>query len=291
MSKILISGASGQLGGLVIKHLLESQGVAAQNIIAASRDTSKLTALAAKGVEVRKVDFADPTTLASAFQGVDRLLLISTDAIGSRAAQHKAAVDAAKNASVGRIFYTSMLNPQNSKVLFAPEHAATEAAIQSSGLAFTIFRNGWYMENLFMALPTALTSGQWYTSAGDGKTAYIAREDIARAIAAGIANPVAKNVTYSLNGDASYTNSEIAALVSEVVAKPLAVINLTDDQLLNGMLAAGVPAEIAPMFVSFDAGTRAGDLDIAADDAAKLAATPLISLKAFLEANKAALAG
>ncbi|THF53977.1 SDR family oxidoreductase [Allorhizobium terrae] len=291
MSKILISGASGNLGGLVIKHLLESQGIAAQDIIAASRDTSKLAAFAAKGVELRTVDFANPATLASAFQGVDRLLLISSDAIGARIEQHKAAIDAAKQASVGRIFYTSMLNADTSKVLFAPEHAATEANIKASCLAYTIFRNGWYMENLFMAVPPAVGNGQWYTSAGDGKTAYIAREDIARAIAAGLANPVADNVTYSLNGDASYTNGEIAALVSEVIDKPIEVINLTDEQLLNGLLAVGIAADVAPLLVSFDTGTRAGDLDIASNDAATLANIPLVSLKAFLTDNAAKLVG
>lgn len=291
MSKILISGASGHLGSLVIKHLLESQGVAPQDIIAASRDPSKLAAFTAKGIEVRKVDFADPATLESAFQGVDRLLLISTDAIGSRIAQHKAAIDAAKQASVGRIFYTSMLGADTSKILFAPEHAATEANIKASGLAYTIFRNGWYMENLFMALPTALASGQWFTSAGEGKTAYIAREDIARAIAAGLANPAAESITYSLNGEASYTNGDIAAVVSDVTAKPLAVVNLTDEQLLDGLLAAGIPADVAPLLVSFDTGTRNGDLDIASNDAAKLINAPMVSLKAFLAANTAALAG
>lgn len=291
MSKILISGASGHLGSLVIKHLIESQGIAAADIIATSRDPSKLSALAAKGVETRAADFSTPSTLAAAFQGVDRLLIISTDAIGARIDQHKAAIEAAQKASVQRIFYTSMPKAETSAIIFAPEHAASEAAIKSSGLAYTIFRNGWYMENLFMSLPQIVSSGQWYTSAGDGRTGYIAREDIARAIAAGIAHPVAENITYNLNGDVGHSNHDIAALVSDITAKQIDVINLNDEQLLNGMLATGVPANFAPFLVSTNAATRAGDLDRISDDAANLSGHPLTTLKAFLEANKAVLLG
>jgi NAD(P)H dehydrogenase (quinone) len=290
MPKILISGASGKLGSLVIKHLLESQGVAPGDIIAASREPSKLAELAAKGIETRKVDFTDPSTLDAAFQGVDRLLVISTDAIGARIEQHKAAIEAAKKAAVGRIFYTSMFSPKTSKVVFAPEHAASEEAIETSGLAYTIFRNGWYMENLFMSLGGALAAGRWYSSSADGRITYIAREDIARAMAAAIAHPVAENIIYSLGGETGYTKAEIAALVTEISGRPLEVINITDAQLEDGLKAAGVPANFVPLIVSVDAAVRAGDLDVNTGEAAKLSATPLLALKAFLEANKAALA-
>lgn len=184
-----------------------------------------------------------------------------------------------------------MPNPETSKVIFAPEHAATEAAIKASGLAYTIFRNGWYMENLFMALPPSLANGQWYTSAGEGRTSYIARDDIARAIAASIANPTSENRIYNLSGKASYSNTEIAALVSDITDKPLEVVALSDEQLFNGIVAVGVPADVAPLLVSFDTATRAGDLGVISDDAETLGATPLTPLKAFLEAHKASLAG
>jgi NAD(P)H dehydrogenase (quinone) len=105
--------------------------------------------------------------------------------------------------------------PEGSKVTFAPDHLKTEEAIKASGLAYTIFRNGWYMENLFMALPPAIASGQWFSSAGTGKIAHIARDDIARAIAAGIAAPVPENVTYTLTGPVAYTTDEIAAMTCE----------------------------------------------------------------------------
>lgn len=289
---ILVTGASGHLGGRIIDHLLETYHVPASRIVAGSRDTAKLAGLVAKGVTPRRIDFDDPASLADGLAGVDRLLIISTDALdgqGTRLRQHLAAVEAAKDAGVGRIFYTSMPSPDDSMVTFAQDHLGTEKAIKASGLAYTIFRNGWYMENLFMSLPQALASGHWYTSAGDGRIAHIAREDIARAIAASLAKPAEGNAIYTLTGETAYTTEEIAALVREVTGKPLAVVNLTDAQLSEGMAAAGVPAPFIPTFVSFDANTREGKIAMATADAETLSGVKRLSLKNFLEANKAAL--
>ncbi|PPJ46217.1 SDR family NAD(P)-dependent oxidoreductase [Rhizobium sp. KAs_5_22] len=292
MSKILVTGAAGHLGRLIIKHLIESQKVAATDIVAGSRDTAKLADLAALGLEPRRVDFDDKASLEVAFSGIDRLLIVSTDELGTpgkRLAQHSAAVEAAKTAGVGRIFYTSMPQPEDSEITFKGDHLGTEQAIKASGLAYTIFRNGWYMENLFMSLPQAIVSGHWYTSAGNGRIAHIAREDIARAIAAGLAKPAEGNVTYTLTGETAYTTEEIAALVRDVTGKPLAVVNLTDAQLSEGMAAAGVPAPFIPTFVSFDANTREGKIAMATADAETLSGAKRMTLKAFLEVNKAAL--
>jgi NAD(P)H dehydrogenase (quinone) len=292
--KLLVTGASGQLGAAVLRHLIDTCKVPASTIVAGSRDTARLSALAERGVETRRVDFNDAGTLASAFSGVDRVIIISTDALdgeGTRLRQHLAAVAAAKSAGVGRIFYTSMPNPEGSKVTFAPDHLKTEEAIKASGLAYTIFRNGWYMENLFMALPTALASGQWFSSAGTGKIAHIARDDIARAIAAGVAAPVPENVTYTLTGPVAYTTDEIAAMASKATGKPLSVVHLTDEQLAQGMAGAGVPAPYIPTFVSFDANTREGKIAMVTTDAATLSGAQPMSLESFLEASKAALLG
>ncbi|MDP3524253.1 MAG: SDR family oxidoreductase [Hoeflea sp.] len=292
--RILVTGASGHLGARIIHHLLATQGVPAASIVAGSRDPAKLAALAERGVETRRVDFDDAASLATGFAGIDRLLIVSTDALdgaGTRLRQHLAAVEAAKTADVGRLFYTSMPGPDDSMVTFAPDHNKTEEAIKASGLAYTIFRNGWYMENLFMALPSALASGQWYTSSGEGKLAHIARDDIARAIAAGLAKPVSGNVTYTLTGATARTTDEIAALVRDVTGKPLAVVHLSDAQLSEGMAAAGVPAPYIPTFVSFDANTREGKIAMVTDDATKLSGVGLMSLEDFLESSKAALLG
>lgn len=292
MSKILVTGATGQLGRLIVSHLIDSQGVEPANIVAGTRDTSKAADLAARGIDIRRVDFNDATTMATAFAGIDCLLIISTDELGvpgKRLAQHKTAVEAAAKAGVGRIFYTSLPEAEASPVAFAPDHFGTEEAIRASGLPFTILRNSWYMENLFLALPHALASGSWYTSEGDGKTAYIAREDIARATAAALAHPVPESVVYTLSGERAYSKAEIAALVSQATGKPLAVVPLSDEQLMQGMIAAGVPAAFAPTFVSFDTATRAGKLGVITDDARRLAGVPLMTLEQFIKDNAAAL--
>lgn len=292
--KLLVTGASGQLGAAVLHHLIDSYKVPASTIVAGSRDVAKLSDLTARGVETREVDFNDAGTLASAFAGVDRVIIISTDALdgeGTRLRQHLAAVAAAKSAGVGRIFYTSMPNPAESKVTFAPDHLKTEEAIKTSGLAYTIFRNGWYMENLFMSLPAALASGQWYSSAGTGKIAHIARDDIARAIAAGVAAPASDSVTFTLTGPVAYTTDEIAAMAAKATGKPLTVVHLSDEQLAQGMAGAGVPAPYIPTFVSFDANTREGKISMVTSDAAALSGAQPMSLEAFLDASKAALLG
>jgi NAD(P)H dehydrogenase (quinone) len=292
MSKILVTGAAGHLGRLIIKHQIESQKLSPSDIVAGSRDTAKLADLAALGLETRRVDFDDKASLEVAFSGIDRRLIVSTDELGTpgkRLVQHSAAVEAAKTAGVGRIFYTSMPQPEDSEITFKGDHLGTEQAIKASGLAYTIFRNGWYMENLFMSLPQALASGHWYTSAGTGRIAHIAREDIARAIAAGLAKPAEGNAIYTLTGEKTYTTEEIAALVRDVTGKPLVVVNLTDAELAQGMIAAGVPAPFIPTFVSFDANTREGKIAMATADAETLSGVKRVSLKDFLEANKAAI--
>jgi len=292
--RILVTGASGQLGSRILHHLLATSGVEASAIVAGSRDPAKLTDLAQKGVETRRIDFDDAASLTEGFAGIDRLLIVSTDALdgaGTRLRQHLAAVEAARQAGVGRFFYTSMPGADDSLITFAPDHLGTEAAIKASGIAHTIFRNGWYMENLFMALPQALASGQWYSAAGDGKIAHIARDDIARAIAADLASPPAENVTYTLTGDTARTTEEIATLVRDVTGKPLAVVHVSDAELAQGMEHAGVPAPFIPTLVSFDANTREGKIAMVTDDARTLSGASLTSLKDFLEANTAALAG
>ncbi len=213
---ILVTGASGHLGRAIINHLLDSQGVAPSRIIAGSRDTSKLADLAAKGVTVRTVDF-DDADLSKAFAGADTVMLVSTDALdgaGTRLRQHKAAIAAAKQAGAKRIGYASLPNADTSKVSFAPDHLGSEEAIKATGVTYLIFRNNWYSENLFMSLPQAVKSGQWYTSAADGRTAFVARDDIAAAIAGALANPPASSVTYTLTGAEAFTNDEVAALAS-----------------------------------------------------------------------------
>lgn len=290
---ILVTGAAGHLGSRVIHHLLEDQKVAPSRVIAGTRSPEKLADLAAKGVEVRKVDF-DDADLAASLTGADTVLVISTDALdgaGTRLRQHRAAIAAAAKAGAKRIAYTSLPKAESSHVGFAPDHLGSEEAARATGLPVLIFRNNWYAENLFLSLPNAFASGQWYTSAGDGKTAFVARDDIAAAIAAALANPPAGSATYTLTGGEALTNAEIARLASDIAGKPLQVVDLTDEQLAGGMKAAGLPEPAIPTIVSFDTAARMGDLALVTGDVERLSGRKPQPLRDFLVANKDRLAG
>lgn len=290
---IFVTGASGQLGRGVINHLL-AKGVAASRIIAGTRSPEKAADLAAKGVTVRAADFNDAVGLEKAFAGAGTVLVISTDALdgaGTRLRQHKAAIAAAAKAGAKRIAYTSLPAPDTSAVSFAPDHLQSEEAVKATGLPYLIFRNSWYAENLLMGLPQALASGQWYTSAGDGRTAYVTRDEIAAAIAGALANPPAESRTYTLTGSEALTNDEVAALATTVIGKPVRVVHLTDEQLADGMKAAGLPEAIIPALVSFDTATRTGGLSVITGDVEALSGRKPKPLKAYLEASKAAFAG
>ena len=292
---LLVTGASGQLGRSVINHLLDTFKVPAARIIATTRTPANLADLAARGVAIRQADFDDTTSLPKTFEGADRALIISTNELtiqGKRREQQLAAVAAARKAGVKHLLYTSLPNTEpGSPVLFAPDHYDTEQAIKASGIPYTIFRNGWYDENLFMAVPQILASGQWYTSAGDGAISYGARDDLAAAIAAGLASQTVESKTYTLTGPKAYTTAEVAALVTEATGKPIQVVQLSDEALTEGMKAAGLPEPIAKLLVSFVAATRAGGLGMVTDSVETLSGRKSVSLKQFLEANKAALAG
>jgi NAD(P)H dehydrogenase (quinone) len=293
-STLLVTGAAGQLGQRVIHHLLETYEVAPGRIIAATRSPEKLASLAAKGVVTRKADFDDAASLSAAFAGVDRLLIISTDALavsGQRLAQHKAAVAAAKQAGVKHILYTSMPAPDNSLVTFAPDHLGTENAVKASGIGHTILRDAWYFDNYLMGLPHSLEAGKWYTATGKGRVSNISREDCALAIAAALASDTTESATYTLTGGASITTEEVAAVVSEVTARPLEVVQVNGEQLAAGMTGAGLPKFVVDMLVSADANTHAGNFDIITEDFKKLTGKEPQMLRGFFEAHKAALLG
>ncbi len=291
-AKLLVTGASGKLGRGVIEHLIAGNKVATKDIIAVTRDPAKLGGLAAQGVDVRQGDLSDAGSLATAFAGADRVLIVSTDTApgtGERVKQHSAAVAAAKAAGASRVLYTSMPKPDVSVISFAFEHLGSEKAVIESGLAYTIFRNGWYRENLFMSLPQAAKSGQWFTSAGDGRVAYGARDDFAAAIAGGLASDEPGNRVHTLTGPELFSTSEVAELATKILGKPVSVVQLTDEQLAAGLRQHGLPDPVVDMIVSIDANTRGGYLDFVTGDVETLSGRKSQTLKSFLEANKAAL--
>jgi NAD(P)H dehydrogenase (quinone) len=291
----LVTGASGHLGQLVITNLLEIHKISASKIIATTRKPETLAALKAKGVDVRAADFDDTANLVKAFKGATRLLLISTDAMdrpGHRLAQHRNAIAAAEKAGVEHVLYTSMPKPETSAVLFAPDHVGTEKALTSSGLkGWTVLRNNWYFENLFYALPSAIKSGTWYTAAGEGKIAHIAREDLARAAAAALVSDSGGKNTYTLTGAQEYTTGEIAKLVSDAVGKPISVVQVPLESLVQGMVGAGFPEPVARVFGSFDTNINQGGLSGVTGDYRKLTSNDNTPFTSWLAKNKQALLG
>lgn len=292
---LLVTGAAGHLGQRVIAHLLDTLRIPARRIVAATRKPETLAAVAARGVAVRRADFDDPATLPAAFAGVQRLLLISTDAIdrpGHRLAQHRNAIEAAAKAGVGHLIYTSMPLPAGSPLLLAPDHEGTEQELAASPVSWTLLRNCWYMENLFMSLPGALAAGQWYSAAGDGKVAYIARDDLARAAAVALAAADTGRTTWTLTGSEAFSADEVAQQVAAAVGKPLAVVHVPVEGLIQGMVAAtGWPEALAAVFASFDTNTKAGRVAAVTDDFRRLTGSAPVRFADWLAANKNALIG
>ena len=289
---LLVTGASGQLGGAVVHHLLDTLQVPAERLIVTSRSPEGLADFAARGVTVRAADFDQPATLSSAFAGADRLLLVSTDALmepGKRLAQHRNAVKAAVEAGVGHVVYTSLPSAETSHVSFAPDHWGTEQALVASSLAWTVLRNAWYFENLAYALPAALASGEWASAAGEGRIAYIARDDLARAAAVALASPDRSNRVLTLTGSHAYSARDIASRLSALADKPLSVVDITPEQRLEDLKAHGFPPVLAEVFASFDVATAAGDLGAVTDDYLQLTGQPPTTLDAWLSANIALL--
>lgn len=292
--RLLVTGASGHLGQRVLAHLLDTLQVPASRLIVTTRNPDRLAALAERGVTIRAADFDDAVSLAAAFQGASRLLLISTDAVdspGRRLTQHRQAVAAAVKAGVQHVIYTSMPRPEQSPLLLAPDHAGTEQALTESTLpGWTVLRNHWYFENLFFTLPSVLASGHWYSAAGEGRLANIARDDLARAAAVALSSDQTGKQVYTLSGPEALTTSQIAELVGQAIGKSIQVVPVPVEGLVQGMVGAGLPQGLAEVFASFDTNTAAGRVAEVTDDYRRLTGLAPQSFADWLVTNRAALA-
>ncbi len=256
---ILVTGATGQLGRLVIQELLKS--VPPAQVIAAVRSPEKADDLAALGVVVRKADYSQPATLDSAFTGVDKALLISSNELGQRSTQHKAVIDAAKRAGVKLLAYTSVVHADTSALGLAAEHRETEDYLHASGVPAAVLRNGWYHENYTASLPSALAHGTHFGSAGEGRISSAARADYAAAAAAVLtsaANQAGK--VYELAGDTSYTLSDFAALIAQQSGQPVVYTDLPEADFKGALIGAGLPEPIAELLANSDAAAAKGAL-------------------------------
>ncbi|WP_417070051.1 SDR family oxidoreductase [Niveibacterium terrae] len=255
---IVVTGATGQLGRLVIEQLLKS--VPASQIVAAVRTPAKAADLAARGIVVRAADYTKPETLDAAFQGAERLLLISSSEVGQRTAQHRNAIDAARRAGIKLIAYTSLLHVDRSPLGLATEHRETEALLKASGVPFVLLRNGWYTENYLASVPPALQHGVFIGSAGEGRIASAARADYAAAAAAVLNAEGQAGKVYELAGDTSYTLAELAAEITRQSGKSVVYQDLPEAEFSKALVGAGLPAPIADMLADSDAGASRGGL-------------------------------
>lgn len=249
---IAITGATGQLGRQVIDTLLKS--VAAKDIVAAVRSPEKAADLAARGLQVRQADYAQPATLSGAFAGVEKLLLISSSEVGQREAQHQAVIDAARRAGIKLIAYTSLLHADRSPLGLGVEHRATEAALQASGIPFVILRNGWYSENYAASIAPAIAHGVFAGAAGEGRIASAARQDYAEAAAAVLVKEDQAGKIYELAGDSAYTLTEFAAQIAASSGKSVSYQNLSEADFTALLKGAGLPDGLAAMLADSDVG-------------------------------------
>jgi NAD(P)H dehydrogenase (quinone) len=283
---LLVTGASGHLGRIAVEELL-ARG--ATNVIAGTRDPSRLADLAARGVDVRKVDFNDADTLTAAFTGVERLLLVSTDGIGMRIAQQTAAINAAKAAGVKHVVYTSAPAARpNADAGLGGEHFWTEVALASSDLGFTILRNHMYAENTLADAAQVTASGQLFGLIGDRGTAYVTRADAART-AAGALLQASGNTVEDVTGPETITNVDRATLFTQLTGKPVAAIPLEPAALKAGMIGAGVPEGFAEALVAFQRDAASGYHSVVTDAVERYSGRKAQSLESFLANNRAAL--
>jgi NAD(P)H dehydrogenase (quinone) len=257
--KILVTGASGQLGHLVVNALLKS--LSAQKVVAGARNTGKAHDLAARGVEVREVDYERPETLEVAFAGIDKVLLISSSEIGRRARQHRAVIEAAKKAKIKLLAYTSVLHADTSILGLAEEHRQTEQSLAASGVPSVILRNGWYTENYAASIPMAIEHGAVLGSAGEGRISSAARQDYAEAAAAVLVSEGQQaGKIYELAGDEAYTLTEFADDVARQSGKSIEYKDMPEEDYRKVLLDAGLPEPLAALLADSDTGASRGAL-------------------------------
>lgn len=279
---IAITGATGQLGRLVIQELLRS--VPAAQVVAAVRNPAKAADLAALGVQVRQADYTQPATLAAAFQGVDKLLLISSSEVGQRTPQHRAVIDAARLAGVKLLAYTSLLRADRSPLGLAAEHVQTEAMLRASGLPVVLLRNGWYSENYTAGVPAALAHGTLLGSAKDGRIASAARADYAAAAAAVLLRDDQAGRVYELAGDTTYTLAELAAEIAQQAGKTVVYRDLPEADYRAALTQAGLPEGFAALLADSDAAAARGGLFDDGHQLSQLIGRPTTPMAATLAA-------
>ena len=282
---IVITGASGHLGRSTAELVLGR--VPASEVILTTRRPEDLSDFAVRGAEIRTADFDRPETLVEAFAGAERLLLISTQDLGRRAAQHRAAIEAAGEAGVLHVIYTSYLNPvEENPAVVTPSHRDTEEAMRASGLAWTLLRNGLYAEYQVPAGAQAIAIGRLVHNNGDGRTAYVSREDCAAAAAAVLVTDGHEGEAYDITGPQLLDQDDVAALSSKVSGRPVEAVAVDDEAFVRGLAASGLPEPAAHAVASFGRAIREGFLDQSSGAVENLTGRPPRSLREVFEAHR-----
>ncbi|OKI42369.1 SDR family oxidoreductase [Micromonospora sp. CB01531] len=268
---IVVTGATGHLGRLIVQSLLD-RGVPADQIVAAGRDVDRLAGLAGRGLATQRVDYDDAESLQAAFAGAEKLMFVSGSEVGRRVVQHGNVITAAKAAGVGLVVYTSIAKADTSSLLLAAEHKATEQLILDSGLPHVFLRNSWYLENYTGQLPTYLQHGV-AGAANDGRVSAATRADYAEAAAVVLTTEGHTNRAYELGGS-PFTMTELAAEVSRQSGNSVSYLDLPVDKLTELLVAAGVPEGYAAVLADGDRGLAQGDLEVGDDLAKLLGRTP-----------------
>jgi NAD(P)H dehydrogenase (quinone) len=284
---IVVTGATGQLGRLVIDELI-GRGVAAGEIAAVVRDADKGADLAARGVELRVADYDRPETLKGAFHAGDRVLMISGSEVGRRVPQHTAVIDAAAEAGVALLAYTGVLGGPDADFTLADEHKATERLILASGLPYVFLRNGWYTEIFTANLAPVLAHGAVVNNARDGRVASAARADYAAAAAAVLTGEGHENRAYELSGDTAWSFTEYAGVVAEVSGQDIGYADVPAEKHQEILVGAGLPEGFAAILVDVDHAIARGRLAHTSGDLARLIGRPTTPLR---ETVTAALKG
>lgn len=276
-SLIAVTGASGHLGRLVIEALL-ARNLPANRIVAVVRDSQRVADFASRGVQVRSADYTQKDSLETAFEGVERLLLVSSNEVGQRLPQHENVANAARNAGVGFLAYTSILKADASGMQLAADHKATEQIIRDSGIAFAFLRNSWYFENYTDQLPSILQHEAIFGSAGDGRVSAASRADYAAAAAAVLTDSNHENKVYELGGDEAFTLTELAAEISKQTEREIVYRDLPVEQYAQAIIGFGFPEPVARILGDADLGLKRGDLLTGSGDLRRLTSRPTTSL-------------
>lgn len=285
---IVITGATGQLGRHVVEALLQRNVPAAQ-IVATGRSIEKLADFKARGVQVKPMDYSDPSSVAQALKGASKVLLISGSEVGKRVDQHRTVIEAAKAEGVELIAYTSIANADTTVMKLAAEHQATEAILKESGAPFAILRNGWYLENYTDQLPGTLAQGALAGSAGDGKVSAAARADYAEAAAAVLVADRQAGKVYELGGDHAFTLAELAQEISAAASKPVAYQDLPAEDYAGLLVGFGIPELFADILADSDLGIARGDLLVSGSDLRTLIGRPTTPMPAAVRSAVAAV--